>query len=98
MLLVRDGKLTLDDPICRYLKVAPAVLATYAGRYQATPSNILTIAVDGPGLSIQSSEGFSFGLKASVHQTSALGQRKQTLTGAIRFSPLRTFARMSCRE
>jgi D-alanyl-D-alanine carboxypeptidase len=46
------------SPDRKTIKLAPAVLGTYAGRYQVTPSNILTIAVDGPGLSIQSSEGF----------------------------------------
>jgi CubicO group peptidase (beta-lactamase class C family) len=32
-----------------------SVLAAYAGRYELSPANILKIAVDGPGLSIESS-------------------------------------------
>lgn len=45
------------SPERKTIILEPAALAEYAGRYQVTPSNIVTIAVDGPGLSIQSSEG-----------------------------------------
>ena len=45
------------SPERKTIILEPAALAEYAGRYQVTSSNIVTIAVDGPGLSIQSSEG-----------------------------------------
>lgn len=37
------------------ITLGASALAAYAGRYQLDPSNILTIGVDAPGLSIQSS-------------------------------------------
>ena len=45
------------SPERKSIVLAPTALAAYAGRYEVTPTNVLTIAVDGPGLSIQSSEG-----------------------------------------
>jgi D-alanyl-D-alanine carboxypeptidase len=45
------------SPERKTITLKPTALAEYAGRYQVTPSNIVTIAIDGPGLSIQSSEG-----------------------------------------
>ena len=49
------------------ITLEPKVLAAYAGQYQVTPSNILTIAVDGTGLSAQSSEGYAqFHLRAET--------------------------------
>ena len=45
------------SPERKTITLGPTALAEYAGRYQVTPSNIITIAIDGPGLSIQSNEG-----------------------------------------
>lgn len=39
------------------VKLEPTMLAQYAGRYEITPTNVLTIGVDGNGLSLQSSSG-----------------------------------------
>lgn len=36
------------------IEIAPQVLARYAGRYAGLADNVLTIEVDGPGLSVQS--------------------------------------------
>lgn len=45
------------SPQRKMIALSPRDLAAYAGDYQASPSDTLTIAVDGSGLSIQSSEG-----------------------------------------
>jgi D-alanyl-D-alanine carboxypeptidase len=39
------------------VKLPPAALVEYAGRYQLEGENFLTIGVDGPGLSVQFSQG-----------------------------------------
>ena len=39
------------------IKLPAATLAEYVGRYQLNADNFLTIAVDGPGLSVQFSQG-----------------------------------------
>jgi hypothetical protein len=39
------------------IKLPAAALAEYVGRYQLSGDNFLTIAVDGPGLSVQFSQG-----------------------------------------
>ena len=46
------------SPVRKIITLPRSALVAYAGQYQVTPSSILTIAVDEPGLSIQSSEGF----------------------------------------
>jgi D-alanyl-D-alanine carboxypeptidase len=55
------------SPDRKTIALEPKALAAYAGQYQVTPSNILTIAVDGIGLSAQSSEGYGqFHLRAET--------------------------------
>jgi hypothetical protein len=57
------------SPKRRAITLSTSALAPYAGRYQVTPTNILTIAVDGTGLSMQSSEGYGqFHLQAETPQ------------------------------
>lgn len=39
------------------IALGPNALAEFAGRYEVSPTNILTVTLSGPGLSVQSSEG-----------------------------------------
>ncbi|MBM0105542.1 beta-lactamase family protein [Steroidobacter sp. S1-65] len=47
------------SPEREIIALSPSALTAYAGQYRVSEAEVLTIAVDGPGLSIQSSTGSS---------------------------------------